>query len=99
MVFDSIHNYYETQVIQHINDLLNRDEISNDADILSDIACVALNQLPSRYIRHDVDMAFFLSALEREEIKEKVSHAVRIAIEYVQTHQDNARPQTYSQTT
>lgn len=97
MVFDTIHNYYETQVIQHLNDLLNNNILSNDEELLNDIACVALNQLPSRYIRHDVDMAFYLSSYERDEIKEKVSNAVRIAIEYVKSHQDNERPNTYSQ--
>lgn len=32
-----------------------------DSDYLSDVACVALNRLPARYIRHEVDMAFYMT--------------------------------------
>ena len=29
------------------------------ADMLSDVACLCLNRLPPRYVRHDVDMMFY----------------------------------------
>jgi hypothetical protein len=30
--------------------------LSDNPELLSDVACVALNRLPPRYIRHIVDM-------------------------------------------
>jgi len=72
---DDIHNYYEKLVLdeiikQKIGDVL-------DVDTLADFCCTVLNQLPTRYIRFEVDMAFYLPQSERVEMEEKV----RIAIE------------------
>ena len=36
--------------------------------MLADVACVALNRLPARYVRHDVDMVFYLTEQERKVI-------------------------------
>lgn len=58
MAFDNIHNYFEKLVFDVIQDKLANAELDNDEDYLGDIACVALNQLPSRYVRHNVDMVF-----------------------------------------
>lgn len=78
---DSIHNYYEGLVYEEIKHLLP-DQYGNN-DYVADIACVALNHLPPRYIRHDVDMAFYLSPKERQEILDKVSDEVKKAIKFV----------------
>ncbi|MDH5660070.1 MAG: late competence development ComFB family protein, partial [Gammaproteobacteria bacterium] len=51
MAFDNINNYYEKLVFEKIQDKLFSDQLDNDEDYLADIACVALNQLPSRYVR------------------------------------------------
>jgi len=72
---DDIHNYYEKLVLdeiikQKIGDVL-------DVDTLADFCCTVLNQLPTRYIRFEVDMAFYLPQSERVEMEEKV----RVAIE------------------
>lgn len=79
---DSIHNYYEQLVIDQL--LRSNDRVLNDPDFLADVTCVALNRLPPRYIRHDVDMTFFLSPKEMEEMTDKVVHAVNEAIGYVE---------------
>lgn len=78
----TIHNYYEQMVLEEIQNKLpdRRDE----AELLADIACVALNNLPPRYIRHDVDMAFYLSPRDRIEMEEKVATAVQQAIVFVE---------------
>jgi hypothetical protein len=55
-----------------------------DANFAADVVCVALNHLPPRYVRHDVDMTFFLSPVEHEEILLKVADAVNRAIEHVE---------------
>lgn len=78
---DSIHNYYEAQVFEALRKKLPARYGSND--YIADIACVALNHLPPRYIRHDVDMAFYLSPNERQEIIDKVAQAVDHAIKFV----------------
>ena len=75
MNFDSIHNYYEALVIEHIMNTVAR-EGDYDEDTLEDLACLALNQLPARYVRHDVDMAFFLTTREREKMQTNISEAV-----------------------
>ncbi len=59
-ISDDIHNYYEKLVMHHFS-VAKFDE-KYDEDFISDLTCVVLNQLPTRYIRHEVDMAFYLPA-------------------------------------
>jgi hypothetical protein len=75
MNFESIHNYYETLVTEYILNTLAKEK-GVDQDFLEDVACLALNQLPARYVRHDVDMAFFLTARERERMQNHIIEAV-----------------------
>ncbi|GLS26020.1 late competence development ComFB family protein [Marinibactrum halimedae] len=77
----SIHNYYENLVIEEARQSSSR--AMNDLEFLADVACVSLNHLPPRYIRHDVDMTFFLSPAEQQEMLDKVKKAVAYAIQYV----------------
>ena len=79
---DFLHNYYERLVVQEVHDQSERVQ-QGDRDFLADVACVALNRLPPRYIRHDVDMTFFMSPVELQEIYDKVSKAVADAVNYV----------------
>ena len=78
---DSIHNYYESMVFELLQKKLPERYGSND--YIADIACVALNHLPPRYIRHDVDMAFYLSPDDRQDMLSKVEQAVDEAIQFV----------------
>ena len=55
-----------------------------DAEQLADVACVALNRLPPRYIRHEVDLAFYLGDAERVRTEKAVADAVTYAFEFVQ---------------
>ncbi|MDH5435670.1 MAG: late competence development ComFB family protein [Gammaproteobacteria bacterium] len=87
MVFENLHNYYETLVTDHMKD--NHGDIS-DPELLEDIACVALNQLPPRYIRHNVDFIFYMSSDERTKMTKQVEKAVTEAIQFViKTKQKN----------
>jgi len=52
--------------------------------LLADIACVALNRLPPRYIRHSVDFSFYLSEKERQEIDAAIRDSVSFAYQFVQ---------------
>ena len=57
----------------------------DDGNYIADVACVALNNLPPRYIRYSVDMAFYLSPDERQEMLNKVQDAVTLAVSLVDT--------------
>lgn len=89
MSFDSqISNYYEKLVVDEIGQRPSLDSVSDD--VLIDMACVALNQLPARYYRYSVDMAFYLSASENEQMEKDVKAAVNHAIQFVQDHNSRA---------
>lgn len=81
--YGSVHNYYERWVFEQI--LRASDKARHDNNFIADVACVALNRLPPRYVRHDVDMSFFLSPTELDEISDKVANAVNDAIAYVES--------------
>ncbi|MFC3115119.1 late competence development ComFB family protein [Cellvibrio fontiphilus] len=83
---DFLHNYYERLVVQEVYDQSERVQ-QGDRDFLADVACVALNRLPPRYIRHDVDMTFFMSPQDMVEIANKVSQAVKDALHYVESRE------------
>ena len=97
MSFDAIHNFYEYLVTQQLQLRVQQQSLENDEDFLGDVACVALNQLPARYVRHDVDMAFYMTQVERDEMHNKVSQAIDMAVEYVQQHRHDNRPRTINQ--
>jgi competence protein ComFB len=97
MAFNSINNYFEKLVFDEIQEKLYESKLDNDEDFLADIACVALNQLPSRYVRHNVDMVFYMTAEEREQNQLLVKDAVIMAIDYVNKHRHNERPKTINQ--
>lgn len=77
MAFDTVHNYYDRLVFNEINEHY-KDRGLDDHQI-EDMACIALNRLPPRYIRYDIDMSFYLSGKEHLDIQKKVAKAVRKA--------------------
>ena len=97
MSFETIHNYYERLVLERISELATGPLANENEDFLCDVACVTLNQLPSRYVRHNVDMVFYMPVQERERIQIEVDEAVNKAIDYVNDHRGEKRPQTISQ--
>ena len=84
-ISDDIHNYYEKLVMQYFAAAKFDDKY--DVDFMADLTCVVLNQLPTRYIRHEVDMAFYLPPSERFEMEAKVKDAITKAVGFMQTHQ------------
>lgn len=89
MAYETIHNYYENMVQDKINDLIEANLIDPDRSLIEDIACVALNQLPARYVKHDVDMAYYMTIKERETMEYDVHRAVTAAVEYVSQNRSN----------
>lgn len=82
--FASIRNFHEQAVFDAIQTALPDHPHLRDSELLADIACVALNRLPARYIRHSVDFSFYLSDKEREENQQMVAESVAFAFQFVQ---------------
>jgi hypothetical protein len=80
--FEQIHNYYERLVFEEV---MRRAPRMGDfsMDMLADVACVALNRLPARYVRHDVDLMFYLTEHERHAIEQSMEEALGFAFEFV----------------
>ena len=83
MNFSSLHNFYEHLVFEYICEQLVERYQDCDEEFFQDTACYALTRLPARYIRHDIDMAFYLEPGQREEMLRSVSQAVDNAGEFI----------------
>lgn len=78
MLFQNVQNYYEKLVLE---ELTERGFMSGyEQDYVEDIACIALNNLPTQYIRFEVDMGFFLNSedylMMRKQVREALDEAV-----------------------
>jgi hypothetical protein len=80
--FTSIQDHHERPVFEAV--LAEQEHYLLGEDLLPDVACVALNRLPPRYIRHAVDMAFYQSEKERADSERAIADAVTYAYEFVQ---------------
>lgn len=78
---DDISNFYEHLVIERLS-AMGLDKVK-DTDYIADLSCIVLNQLPPRYIRYQVDMAFYLPQYERLDMEMKVKESIDRAIEYL----------------
>jgi competence protein ComFB len=79
-------NYYEQVVSDEIRRQLSVRVNEPKMDFMADVACVALNRLPPKYYRYEVDMAFYMSPNELYEVKERVTSVVSEAIAFVENH-------------
>lgn len=83
MAFGSeIHNYYEQLVADEI--YAQGMHLRYEDAFIADLSCLVLNQLPPRYIRYMVDMAFFLTSQEREEMRVNVAEKVQSALTFLE---------------
>lgn len=78
---ETVHNYYERLVLTEMRDQLRGKSL--DDNQMADIACIALNHLPPKYIRYDIDMSFYMSGQEHLETEERVRNAVAKAYEKI----------------
>ncbi|MDT8385420.1 MAG: late competence development ComFB family protein [Gammaproteobacteria bacterium] len=83
MILDNIHNHYERLVFDEVLAQQAKKGVSFDEDMLEDVVCVALNNLPARYVRHSVDIAFYLTLPERDQMERLVRNAVSEAFDRV----------------
>ncbi|HZE91397.1 MAG TPA: late competence development ComFB family protein [Rhizobacter sp.] len=80
--FHSIHNHHERAVLEAVTAALPKYP-NLPVETMADVACVALNRLPPRYIRHEVDLAFYLTEVERENNERAIAEAVHSAFQFV----------------
>ncbi|KJZ13551.1 competence protein ComFB [Marinomonas sp. SBI22] len=78
---NSIHNYYEHLVLDYINTHFAEDHSDN---FIADLICLTLNHLPPRYIRHEVDMAFYLPQSERMAMEFQVEKALKKSLTFLE---------------
>tara|TARA_R110000744_G_scaffold340202_3_gene445424 strand:+ start:297 stop:602 length:306 start_codon:yes stop_codon:yes gene_type:complete len=83
---DDIHNYYEHLVLAHIAQL--KLPLTKEEDYIADLCCLALNQLPPRYIRYEVDMSFYLAQSERQQMEMNTQNAVNKAISFLDKNEN-----------
>ena len=79
----SIHNYYEHLVINYIQTEVFPHAEDKGDDYFLDIACYALSKLPARYMRHEIDMAFYKESDERIRMVDQVKLEVDKAVSYI----------------
>jgi len=75
-MLDGVSNVYEQLVIEHLRQV--GADLSTEAK--ADVACLALNRLPSKYVRNAVDWMFFITPGDVERINRAVDMAVTNAI-------------------
>jgi hypothetical protein len=82
--FTQLFNHHEREVFAAVMaSAPDYPDISISNDLLCDVACVALNRLPPRYIRHIVDFSFYLTEQERQQIDQGIVDAVAYAFNFV----------------
>ena len=82
MILDTdIHNFYEHLVLKEIEKQDLQQKLTGDQ--MADLCCLTLNQLPSHYIRHDVDMIYFLTDDKRTEMEKLVVTSLKQALQKI----------------
>jgi hypothetical protein len=83
--FTSVRNHNERAVYDAVlRQATQYPGLSHNPELLADVACVALNRLPPRYIRHEVDFVFYLSERERGDSERQLQDSVEYAFGFVQ---------------
>ncbi|MCM0609640.1 MAG: late competence development ComFB family protein [Ideonella sp. WA131b] len=83
--FTTVRNHNERAVFDTVRRLAPQyPGLDHDLELLADVACVALNRLAPRYIRHEVDFVFYLSERERSDSDRQLIEAIEYAFGFVQ---------------
>ena len=85
-IVNYINNYYEQLVSEEIRRQVEDWDETPEMDFMADVGCVALNRLPPKYYRYEVDMAFYMSPDELHQVRKRVKEVVKEAIEFVRNH-------------
>ena len=80
-ISDNVTNFAEILVEESIE--ASGLENTMDPDLLQDVVCIALNNLPPHYVRSTLDVKINLSAEDRHALMSSVDAAVMAAVEVV----------------
>jgi hypothetical protein len=84
--FSTVHNFNEAAIFREITRAAALyPALSDQPELLADVACVALNRMSPRYIRSSVDAIFYMSDDDRSRHAIAVTAAVKFAFEFVQS--------------
>jgi len=87
-MLSTIENYYERLVVDRIREVFSERDEELDPGHFDDLACVALNYLPPRYVRYSIDLASHMSDEEQASMIQEVVDAVAFAIETTRRRQE-----------
>ena len=83
--FTSVRNHNERAIFEGAARHADRyPGLAHNPELLADVACVALNRMAPRYIRHEVNFVFYLSEPERGDSERQLLDAVEYAFGLVQ---------------
>jgi hypothetical protein len=80
--FSSVQNHYERAVFEQILESRWAYPLITDA-ALADVACLALNKLPVRYVRYAVDLCFYMTNDDRAEMNRAVHQSVQDSLQFM----------------
>ncbi|MDD1623091.1 MAG: late competence development ComFB family protein [Methylococcaceae bacterium] len=86
-----ISNYYEQLVTDHLWKMTEESAEPLSQGFIEDVACLALNKLPTCYVRNPVDKGANLTEGSYQEMNEAVSKAIAEAVEQVRRRPHDAR--------
>jgi len=73
-------NYYERLVVDQLWQLKQDSQETLSQTFLEDVACLALNSLPSCYVRYMVDKSAHLTELDHETMQGETRKAIEQAM-------------------
>jgi hypothetical protein len=84
--FCTVHNFNEAEIYREVSRAAPRyPKLFDHPELLADVACVALNRMPPRYICRDIDNVFFMTDDDRSKHEVEVAAAVAFAFDFVQS--------------
>ena len=86
-----ISNYYEQLVIDKLWQLSADSDVPYTQSYLVDVACLALNRLPTCYVRNLIDKGASMSEHDHQETRILVDQAIAQAMQEVQQHPHDNR--------
>jgi len=88
----NISNYYEQLVIDHLWKITEtHPDDSMSQTFLEDVACLALNHLPTCYVRNTIDKGINLNESQYQEMLEAVEAAIQVAVKQVRNRPHDDR--------
>lgn len=94
MNISSVYNLHESAVLEAVAATAERyPGLGDDARLLAEVACVALNRVPAQYIGHSADLSFCTTEQQRLATRRTIAESVEFAFGYVQAQQAMAARQ------